>query len=394
MTGPLDGIRIVDFGRFIAAPYCGMLLADLGADVIRVERREGGEDRTIGPVTSRGDGGMFLNLNRNKRGITLDLGHPESGQIVRRLVRSADIVIVNLPIKFVKKLGLDYDSLKQIKEDIILVMATAFGADGPYANRAGFDGIAQAMSGAMHLTGFDDNPVRSVVPFVDYGTALHAACGALAALYERKETGRGQLVEVSLLETSVTYMLPLLAESVVKPIHRSRQGNAGFFTAPSDVYKTEDGWIIVATVGRWMFGRWARLVGRLDLIEDPRFQSDISRGDHYTVINEIMSEWCITRTRESALQLLEKARIPSGPIYNLEDVLADPQVKAREILEEISLEGEEKTVPLTRMPLRLSGTDREPLRSPPRLGEHTDEVLKELGFTQDEIASFRFARVV
>ena len=178
MAAPLEGIRVVDFGRYIAAPYCGMLLADLGADVIRVERREGGEDRCPGPVTSRGEGGMFHNLNRNKRGITLSLGKPESAPVIRQLVSSADIVIVNLPFAVVQKVGLDYESLKNIKQDIILVMASAFGSTGPYADRVGFDGVTQAMSGAMSLTGFPDVPVRSAVPFVDYGTALHAACGA------------------------------------------------------------------------------------------------------------------------------------------------------------------------------------------------------------------------
>src|SRR5215470_6007127 len=145
MAGPLDGIRVIDFGRFIAAPYCAMLFADFGADVIRVERREGGEDRTVGPVTENGEGGLFLTINRNKRGMTLDPSHPLGAEIVRRLARSADVVIVNLPIEVMKKLRLDYDSLRAVREDIILVMASTFGPEGPYADRVGFDGIAQAM---------------------------------------------------------------------------------------------------------------------------------------------------------------------------------------------------------------------------------------------------------
>src|ERR1051326_2541124 len=192
MPGLLDGIRVIDFGRFIAAPYCAMLLADFGADVIRVERREGGEDRRRGPVTASGEGGLFLNLNRNKRGITLDLAHPLAAPIIQRLIASADIAIVNLPLGIMQKLKLDYDSLQQIREDIILVMASAFGPDGPYRYRVGFDGVVQAMSGAMSLTGFPGPPVRSIVSWVDYGTALHAAFGAMAALYPRSQTGRGQ----------------------------------------------------------------------------------------------------------------------------------------------------------------------------------------------------------
>jgi len=192
MTGPLEGIRVVDFGRFIAGPYCAMLLADMGADVIRVERREGGEDRFVGPITPTGEGGMFLNLNRNKRGMTLDPAHSLAAGIIRRLVARADIVIVNLPLEVMKRLGLDYDSLRAMKDDVILVMASAFGPDGPYAKRIGFDAVAQAMSGAAGLTGFPDNPVRSAVSFEDYGTALHGAFGAMLALYERQKTGRGQ----------------------------------------------------------------------------------------------------------------------------------------------------------------------------------------------------------
>src|SRR5258706_4643097 len=159
MPGPLEGIRVVDFGRFIAAPYCAMLLANMGDDVIRIERRQGGEDRYVGPVVETGEGGLFLNMNRNKRGVTLDPAHPASAEIIRRLIRSADIAVVNLPFEIMKKLGLDYDSLRAIKEEIILVMASAFGPDGPYTNRVGFDGVVQAMSGSMSLTGFADVPV-------------------------------------------------------------------------------------------------------------------------------------------------------------------------------------------------------------------------------------------
>src|SRR4026209_1417138 len=206
MPGPLEGIRVVDFGRFIAGPYCAMLLGDMGADVIRVERRQGGEDRYVGPVAETGEGGLFLNLNRNKRGITLDPSHQSSAEIIRRLILRADIAVVNLPLEIMKKLGLDYESLTSIKEEIILVMASAFGPDGPYTNRVGFDGLVQAMSGSMSLTGFADVPVRSIVSWVDYGTALHAAFGAMAALYERRKTGRGQLIDVSLLATGLTFM--------------------------------------------------------------------------------------------------------------------------------------------------------------------------------------------
>lgn len=394
MPGPLEGIRVIDFGRFIAGPYCAMLLADFGADVIRVERREGGEDRKLGPVTESGEGGLFLNLNRNKRSLTLDLGHPEARKIISRLVSSADIVVVNLPLTVMKKLGLDYDSLRAVKDDIILVMASAFGPDGPYAERVGFDGVVQAMSGAMSLTGFPGPPVRSIVSWADYGTALHGAFGAMIALYDRQKTGRGQLIDVSLLATGVTFMTPLLAELKTMGIRREQLGNTGYYAAPSDAYRTRDGWIIVPTIGGPMFRRWAALIGKEDLIDDPRLADDLSRGDNAQIINEAMSAWCSERTRDQAIAELEAARIPCGPCYNLDEVLADPQVNSRNLLEQIEYPGGAKPVPIASTPIRLSETPAAACRRAPTLGEHTDEVLAELGFTPEDIAALRESRVV
>jgi crotonobetainyl-CoA:carnitine CoA-transferase CaiB-like acyl-CoA transferase len=394
MPGPLEGIRVIDFGRFIAGPYCAMMLADMGADVIRVERRDGGEDRKLGPVTESGEGGLFLNVNRNKRGITLEPAHQLAGEIIRRLVRSADIVVVNLPLDVMKRLGLDYDSLRVIKKDIILVMASAFGPDGPYKDRVGFDGVAQAMSGSMSLTGFPGPPVRSIVSWVDYGTALHAAFGAMTALYHRQRTGQGQLIDVSLLATGVTFMMPLLAERRARGIKREQLGNTGYYAAPSDAYSTRDGWIIVPTIGGPMFRRWARVVGREDWIDDLRFKDDISRGDNAAAINEAMSEWCAARTREEAMAELERARVPCGPVYDLDEVLADPQVNSRGLLEELEYPGGAKPVPVASPPVRLSEMPARAISRAPTLGEHTDEVLSEIGFSADEIAGLRESSVV
>ena len=388
MSRLLEGIRVIDFGRFIAAPYSAMLLADFGADVIRVERRDGGEDRRLGPVTESGEGGLFLNLNRNKRGITLDPAHPLAREIINRLVRSADIVIVNLPLDVMKKLRLDYDSLRATKDDIILVMASTFGPDGPYRDRVGFDGVAQAMSGAMSLTGFAEAPLRSIVSWADYGTALHAAFGAMAALYHRAQTGRGQLIDVSLLATSVMFMTPLLIERSVTGIRRERQGNTGYYTAPSDAYRTRDGWIIAPTIGDQMFRRWARLVGREDLIDDPRLKDDITRGNNSDLINDVMIKWCAARTRDEAIQELERARIPCGPVYDLDEVLSDEQVRARQLLEAMDYPDSAKAIPVSSAPVRMSETPGDVRRRAPILGEHTDEVLTELGFSADQIIAF------
>jgi crotonobetainyl-CoA:carnitine CoA-transferase CaiB-like acyl-CoA transferase len=236
---PLAGIRVIDFGRFIAGPYCAMLLADMGADVIRVDRRQGSEDRFIAAITESGEGGGFLSLNRNKRNLTLDTSKPESAEIIQRLVKGADVVVANLPNNVLKSMRLDYESLKSIKPDIILARISTFGPDGPYANRVGFDMVAQAMSGAMSLTGFSGTPVRDIVPFEDYGTALHTAFGVMVALYHRAQTGEGQIVDGSLLATGITYVQGLLAERSVLGIERKPLGNTSFYAAPSDALPDE-----------------------------------------------------------------------------------------------------------------------------------------------------------
>ena len=211
-----------------------MLLGDMGADVIRIDRRQGSEDRYTGPVTTpkngAGEGGGFISLNRNKRSITLDTSRPESAEVIRRLVMTADVVVANLPVAVMKKMRIDYDSLRAVKPDIILARVSAFGPDGPYVNRVGFDSIAQAMSGAMAVTGFAGAPVKAVVPYCDYGTALHRR-GVAMALLHREKTGEGQIVDGALLATGVTFMQALIAERSVVGTVREQRGNAAFYSA-------------------------------------------------------------------------------------------------------------------------------------------------------------------
>jgi crotonobetainyl-CoA:carnitine CoA-transferase CaiB-like acyl-CoA transferase len=317
MAGILKGIRVLDFGRYIAGPFAATLLGDMGAEVIRIERRDGSEDRFVAPVKPAAEGALFLGLNRNKKGLTLDPMTPKGQEIAHRLVATSDVVVINLPMDIVRKMRLDYDTLQGIKNDIILVHASTFGPDGPYANRVGFDTVIQAMSGAMSLTGFPGAPVRDIVPFEDFGTALCGAFGALGALYERQRSGTGQLVDVSLLSTGIMFMQTLLLERYLTGIVREQQGNTGYHSAPADVYRTQDSWLLVSVVGDPMFRRWARLVGHPALIDDPRCRDDITRAQHCEIINQIMTEWCAARTTADCIRALEEARIPCGPVYTL-----------------------------------------------------------------------------
>ena len=235
----LEGIKVIDFGRFIAGPYCAALLADYGADVIRVDRVGGGEDRYVVPVTDQGDGALFLQVNRNKRSMTLDLDSAKGRLIVRELVKNADIVIANMPPRTLQNLGLDYESLAALNPSIILTASTAFGCATDVRDRVGFDGVGQALSGAVHMTGFPDQPVKSMVPYVDFGTALACAFGTILALYERQHSGKGQEVSASLLGTGLTIASGTLIEESLLQLNRQPILNRATSYAPSDIFSCE-----------------------------------------------------------------------------------------------------------------------------------------------------------
>ena len=387
MRGVLAGIRVLDFGRYIAGPYCAALLADLGADVIRIERRGGGEDRWVAPVGPDGVGAMFLVMNRNKRAMTLDPSCPEGREIVKKLVATADVVVANLPPEVLRSLALDLDSLRRVKPDIILTTVTAFGAGGPWSHKHGFDGIGQVMCGSAYLTGTPEQPMRASVAWVDCGTASLAAFGTLAALMARQQTGRGQKVEGALLRTAVAFNNPALVEEQVIQVGRIATLNRGQTSAPSDLFRTKDGWIIAYAIGNPMFSRWAKLMGEDHWLTDPRFKDDEARGDHGEIISKRMNEWTAERTTAEALAALERAKIPGGPLYAPQQTLEDAHIRAAGLLSDTEYPGLPRSAPLAPTPVDLSETPGRFRHRAPTLGEHTDTILGELGYSPAQIAA-------
>src|SRR5437762_685832 len=348
MPGVLDGIRVLDFGRYIAGPFCAALLADLGAEVIRIERLGGGEDRAFIPVGAgpEGGGAMFLAMNRNKRGMTLDPAAPKGREIVQKLVATADVVVANLPPAVLRSLALDLDILRQVKPDIILTTVTGFGAGGPLSHKHGFDGIGQAMSGAAYLSGTPEQPIALKLPWVDFGTACLAAFGTLAALLERGKTGRGQKVEGALLRTAIAFANATLIEQALTQVNRTATGNRGFNAAPADIFRCRDGWIVATVIGPAMFRRWCRMVGEQQWLADPRFADDQSRADHRETVAARMSQWCAARSCAEALAELEEANIVAGRVYSPQQALDDPHIRAARLPQEVGYPGLGRTLPL------------------------------------------------
>ena len=394
MSKVLEGIRVLDFGRYIAGPFCATLLGDMGAEVIRIEKVNGSEDRYLSPINENGDGAMFMQMGRNKKSVTLNPMKPEGREIVKKLVATADVVVANLPPDTLKTMGLDYESLTAIKPDIILTMISAFGTGGPYANRVGFDGLGQAMSGNMFMSGTPDQPVKAYGPFIDFGTASFSAFGTLAALYQRQKTGKGQIVEGSLFNTGLTIMNGTAIEQDAIQRNRVSTLNRSQTSAPADTFKTKDGWVLVQSVGGPLFKRWANLMGEDCWLEDERFKDDITRGDNSAAISERLADWCADRTSQEVLDAMEEVRLPAGPVLSPQQVLEDPHIAAKGLFQPVEYPGLDKPAPVMRTPVELSETPGEIRSRAPTLGEHTGQIMEELGYSADEIAAFRENRIV
>ena len=344
MTRALDGIKVLDMGSYIAAPYCSMCLADHGAEVLRVEPPGGKVDREVGPFSADGQPMMFgLSYQRNKKNITLNLRSEAGKRILDELIPKFDILVHNYPKGTEEATTLEYNRLSDIHPPLIVVSVSGFGLNGPYSERPCFDAIAQAMAGLMSFTGFPGGPpLRSGPAFIDFNTGARAALGALIAYIERTKSGRGQLVDVALFDVAfgIAAASCCAAEYLVSGEIRKPVGNGGFYAYCCSARAT-DGYLMINIVGNSMWRRMCRLLDREDMIDDPRFKDNLGRYRNYLSIDPVIDEWIRGKTVAEARELLDKAAIPCGPVNDVPAALNEPQVAAREMLVTLDYPGAE-----------------------------------------------------
>lgn len=386
MVKVLNGIRVVDISTFQAAPFCCQILADFGAEVIRVEPPGGSIDRELGPFAPSGENIAVAMYGRNKKGITLNLESPKGKEILEALVKESDVLVTNLTPRAVKKLGIGYTSLQKVNPRIIYASITGYGQYGPYAERPGFDPIFQAIMGHMYITGFKDSPpTKSGASFTDYGAGLYGVIGILLALRHRDKTGEGQEIDIAMLDTGVSFMEAVFAQYKVLNEIQPRMGNARPFSAPTDAYRCKDGYVYFAITFNKMWRKFTKLIGRAELVNDPRFSTSELRRKNRDYMNSLAEGWLADKTRSDAVELLVNAGIPAGPVNTVTEALADPQIMAREMIVEIEHPSIGK-VPLSGIVPRLSKTPGSIETCVPSLGQHNKEIYCELlGYSEEEL---------
>lgn len=400
MPGPLSHVRVLELSRVLAGPWAAQTLADLGADVIKVERPGAGDDtRAWGPPWAGEQSAYFLSTNRGKRSITIDFEQPEGQALVRKLAAEVDVVIENFKVGGLVKYGLDYESLKAVNPGLVYCSITGFGQDGPYAKRAGYDFMIQGMGGLMSITGQPDTepgggPVKVGVAVTDVFTGLYATVGVLGALAHRDRTGEGQWVNLALLDVQVAVLANQAMNHLVGGKAPQRLGNAHPNIVPYQAFATLDGHIILAVGNDGQFAKFCQVAGRPELAQDERYATNPARVAHRKELVAILELLLEQRTSRDWLGALEAVGVPCGPINDIAQVFADPHVQARNIHQDLP-HPEAGTVPTVASPIRYSATPIEHTVAPPTLGQHTDAVLGEaLGLCAADIAALRDKGVI
>jgi crotonobetainyl-CoA:carnitine CoA-transferase CaiB-like acyl-CoA transferase len=386
----LEGIKVVELAQIMAGPTCGMLLADMGADVIKVEKLPGGDDtRSYTEPSIAGESAAFMMLNRNKRGIAVNLKTPGGLQVVKRLLAGADVVTENYRKGTLEKLGLGYEVLEELNPRLIYCAISGYGRSGPYADKGGFDLIAQGFAGIMSITGEPGGPpAKSGTSIADINAGILAALGILAAVIARGKTGRGQVVETSLMEAAVQQTFWQAASFFATGVNPGPTGSAHLLTAPYQAFPTQDGWINIGGANQSNWERIVKVIGRPELNDDPRFRTNGDRMKNLAALTPLIAERLRARPSAEWIREFEAAGVPVGPVNRIGDMLADPQVAAREMVLEVDhpRAGRVKTLGT---PVKFSDTPGSVRRPAPLLGEHTREVLGELGYTPQEIEALQ-----
>lgn len=405
--GALSHVRVLDLTRILAGPWCTQTLADLGADVIKIERPGQGDDtRQWGPPFARDANGQetteaayYLAVNRNKRSVTLDISTVEGQSLIRRLVSECDVLVENFKVGDMQRYGLDYESLRREHPGLIYCSITGFGQTGPYASRAGYDFIVQGMGGFMSVTGERDglpgaSPQKAGVAIADLFTGAQATIAILAALNHKERTGEGQYLDICLLDTQVAMMANMATNYLATGKAPVRWGNAHPNIVPYQVFKVADGWVIVACGNDAQFRKLTQVAGQPDLAEDPRFATNPARVRHRDQLVPLLEGLMLQHERDEWIRLLESVGVPCGPINDLDDVFRDPQVLARGMRQEMLHPTADK-VSVPGSALKLSETPVSYRRAPPLLGEHTHEVLQSLvALSDDELNTMKNRQII
>jgi crotonobetainyl-CoA:carnitine CoA-transferase CaiB-like acyl-CoA transferase len=390
----LDGLRVLDLSSQLSGPYCAMLLGDLGADVIKVEHPVGGDAARQGAPHVNGESAPFMTFNRNKRSITADLKTREGLALVRRLAARADVVLENWRPGTAARLGLGPEDVRALNPRVVYCSISGFGQTGPYASRGGFDRIAQGMSGVMSINGEADGPPLVVpIPLCDIGAGMFGLIGILAALAYRERTGKGQLVDASLLETPIAWSVYEAAHVFATGLGPAKLGQGHRTNAPYQAFRTADGWINVGGGTQQLWRDVCKVLGVEHLLDDPRFATPALRVEHRQALEDLLQPRFLTAPTSVWLATFEAAGVPAGPILTYDQVFEDPQVRHREMAVEVEHPVAGKTRVLG-VPFKLSRTPAGVRRPAPTLGQHSEEILRELGYDAATIADLRARKIV